>query len=134
MFKISFKQNIFIQWFSWQFFDMPINILKVWKNFLLFNLNFFSTPLLLRSFFSPWRRYQWAYPKGLDMGKYFEVLISNLISRIIGAIMRSFLIIIGLVVEILYIFLGAVIFSVWLILPFFLFLGIYHGFRIILQS
>jgi len=130
--KIAFKQNIFLQWFFWQFFDMPSCILKAWKNFLLFNLNFFSVPLLLRSFFSPWRSYRWFYPRGLDIGKYFEVLISNLISRILGAIMRSFLIIVGLAIEILYIFLGAIVFLVWLILPVFLVLGFYYGITILL--
>jgi hypothetical protein len=132
MLNFSLKQSIFFQWFLWQFFDVPSAILKAWKNFLLFNLNFFSVPLLLKSFFSPWRRYQWAYPRGLDIGKYFEVLISNLISRILGAIMRTFLIIIGIFIEVLYIFAGIIVFFGWLVLPALLIAGLIFGFKILI--
>ena len=125
-------ENIFFQWLAWQFFDVPRGILGAWKNFLKFGLNYFSIPFLLKTLFSPWRRYLWAYPKGFDLGKYFEALASNLISRILGMISRVFLIIIGLLFEIFLIFIGFFIFLGWFLLPIFLILGLYHGFRIIL--
>jgi hypothetical protein len=126
------EQNIIGQYFNWQFFDMPGNILKAWKNFLKFNLNYFSVPLLLKTFFSPWRGYRWGYPKGLDFGKYFEAFISNLISRILGAILRFFLIITGLLLEIFIFFGGIIIFLGWLILPSLLIAGLLFGIKIIL--
>jgi len=125
-------QNIFFQWLSWQFFDVPIDILKAWKNFLKFNLNFFSVPLLIRTLLSHWRQYKWYYPRGLKIGKDLEVFASNLISRILGAIMRSFLILVGLFVEIFIFFIGLIIFLGWLILPILLIWGLYYGFRILL--
>ena len=131
MAKVAQKQNIIIQWLFWQFFDVPRNILKAWKNFLLFNLNYFSVLLLLKTFFSPWRQYQWSYGRGFDIARYFEAFVSNLISRILGALMRSILIIVGLLTEIFIIFAGIIIFLGWLILPILLVLGIYHGFRIL---
>jgi hypothetical protein len=124
-------QNIVFQWLFWQFFDMPRNILAGWKNFLKFGLNYFSIPLLLRTLFSPWHKYIWAYPRGLDIGKHLEVRISNLISRILGAILRIFLIILGILLEIFIIFVGLAVFLGWLILPIFLIFGLYHGFRIL---
>ena len=124
-------QNIFFQYLSWQFFEMPANILKAWRNFLLFNLNYFSITLLLRTFFSPWRRYRWSYGRGFDIGRYFEVLFSNLISRVLGAIMRFFLIIIGLLVEIFIIFSGILIFFGWLILPALLIVGLIFGLKVL---
>jgi len=130
--EITQKQNIFLQWLSWQFFDVPKNILIAWANFLKFNLNYFSIPLLLKTLFSPWRRYALSYGKGFDIGRYFETLFSNLLFRILGAVMRSFLIIIGLLVEIFIIFAGFMIFLGWLILPILLIFGLYHGFRILL--
>jgi hypothetical protein len=125
-------QNIFFQYLSWQFLEVPGNILKGWRNFLKFNLNYFSIPLLLKSLFSPWRRYRLPYSRGFDIGKYFETLISNLIFRILGAVMRTFLIIAGLLVEIFLIFAGAIIFLGWLILPLLLIFGLFHGIRILL--
>lgn len=124
-------QNIFFQYLSWQFLEVPANILRAWRNFLKFNLNYFSIPLLFKSFFSPWRRYSVPYGRGFDIRRFFETLISNLIFRFLGMIMRSFLIIIGLLVEVFIIFGGLTIFFGWLILPILLILGIYHGSRIL---
>jgi len=126
------SQNILILYFQWHFFDVPKGILKAWKNFLLFNLNYFSIPLLLKTFFSHWRRYRYSYGRGFDLGRYFEVFTFNLLSRVLGAIMRSILILLGLVGEIFIVFLGLILFLAWLILPAFLIFGLYFGLRQIL--
>jgi len=128
---MEIKENIFWQLIYWQFFDIPKNILKAWKNFLNFGFFYFSIPLLLKTLFSPWRRYVWFYPRGFDIGKYLEIWISNLMSRIIGAIMRIFLIIFGLIYEIFILLLGSFIFLIWFFLPLILIFGIYHGFKIL---
>jgi len=125
-------QNIFLQWVFWHFLEVPGNILKAWGNFLRFNLNYFSIPLLFKTLFSSWRRYRVSYGKGFDIGRYFEAAFSNLLFRILGAVMRSSLIIIGLLVEIFIIFAGFMVFLGWLILPILLIFGLYYGFRILL--
>jgi len=126
------KQNIFIQRVSWHFFEVPKEILAIWKNFLLFNLNYFSIPLLLRTFFSPWRRYREFQGRGgFNIGRYLEVFFSNLIFCVLGAIMRSFLIIIGLLAEIFLFFAGLVVFLGWFILPIVLIMVLITGLRII---
>ena len=132
MVRTDWKQNIFLQYLIWQFFDVPKNILVGWRNFLLFNLNYFSLPLLLKTFFSPWRRFRWYYPRGFDIGKYLETFFSNLISRFLGAGVRIVLIFFGLLVEIFLILGGFFLFLGWLILPFLLIWGIWFGFKIIL--
>jgi len=120
------------QWVFWQFWEAPREILKAWKNFLLFNLNYFSIALLLKTFFSPWRRYKWTIQgRGFDIGRFFESFFSNLIFRILGAAVRSILIFSGLLAQIFIIFAGAIIFIGWLLLPLFLIFSIYHGFRIL---
>lgn len=124
-------QNIFLQYLSWHFLEAPKNILVAWKNFLKFGLNYFSIPLLLKSLFSPWHKYSWAYPRGFYPGKYLEVFISNLISRILGAILRIFLIIFGVLAEIFIVFAGVIIFLGWLILPVLLISGFIFGIKII---
>jgi len=126
------KQNIVIQWVSWQFLEMPGNILIGWKNFLKFNLNYFSLPLLLKTFFAPWRRYSFSKGRGFDLVKYLEALFSNLILRILGAIIRSFIIVIGLIAEVFIILAGITIFISWLILPALLIVGFIFGINIII--
>ena len=125
-------QNVFLQYLAWQFLDVSKSILLGWKNFLKFGLNYFSVPLLIKTLFSHWRRYKWSYPRGFDIGKYFEVFISNLISRILGAIMRIFLIIIGILAEVFIIFAGMIIFLGWLVLPILLIFGLIFGFKILI--
>jgi len=131
MVKLDTKQNILWQYLVWQFFEVLKNILRGWKNFLIFNLNYFSIFLLIRTFFSPWRRYVWAYPRGFDIGRYLETFISNLISRILGAVMRVFLIFFGILTEIFIFFAGLIVILVWLALPIILIKGIIFGFEIL---
>jgi hypothetical protein len=129
--EISAKRNILFSWIIFYFFDAPKGILRAWKNFLLFNLNYFSVPLLIKTFFSYWKNYKWAYPRGFDAGQYIETLIGNIISRILGAIMRIFLIIFGLVTE-TFLFIAAIItFFAWFILPPLAIVLIYNGFKIL---
>jgi len=124
--------NVFLQYLYWQFGEMPVNILKAWKNFLKFNLNYFSIPLLLKTLFSPWRRYKVSYGRGFDIGRYLEAAFSNLIFRIIGAILRTFLIIAGILVEIFILFAGVIVFISWLVLPAILIAGLIFGIQIII--
>lgn len=126
------QKNILILWIQWHFFDVSKEILKAWKNFLLFNLNYFSISILLKTLFSPWRRYIWSYGRGFDVKIYLEAALSNLISRSIGLIVRVFLIFTGLSVEIFIILAGIIIFFSWILLPAFLILGFYYGFKILL--
>ena len=123
-------QNILFAWISWHFYDVPKFILKTWRNYLAFNLNYFSVLQLLKTLFSPWRQYKWSYGRGLDIPRYFEAFFSNLIFRILGAIVRSVLVLIGLSIEIFIIFIGFIIFLGWFILPILLILGVYYGFKL----
>jgi len=124
-------ENILIQYLSWQFFDVPKKLIKVWKNFLLFNLNYFSILLLIKTLFAPWRRYKMSYGRGFDIGRYFEAFFSNLIFRILGAIIRIFLIIIGLFAEVFIILAGIIVFLGWLLGPVILIYGLIFGFKIL---
>jgi hypothetical protein len=120
---------IILQFLLWYFLEVPKKILKAWGNFLRFNLEYFSIPLLLRTLFSHWRRYQWSYPRGFDLPKYLEVFFSNLISRLLGIILRIVLIFICLLGEILILVSGAIIFIGWFALPVLLWLSFGFGFK-----
>ncbi len=124
-------QNIFFQYLEWHFIEMPRDILKAWKNYLKFNLNYWSLPLLIKTFFSHWRRYNFSYGRGLDLKRYLEAFHFNLISRVLGAIVRSFFIVIALLIEFFIVLLGLIIFLLWIFLPFILFLGLWEGFKIL---
>lgn len=123
--------NIFVLYLEWHFLDMPRGILAGWKNVLKFNLNYWSLPLLFKTLFSHWRRYRYSYGKSFDPGRYLEVFTFNIISRVIGSVMRSFLIAFGLAAEILIVFIGAAVFLFWLFLPLLLIFGFFYGFKLL---
>jgi hypothetical protein len=122
-------KNILTDWFFWHYLEMPREIGRIWKNFLLFNLQYFSIFSLLKTLFFPWRRYQLSYKGGFNPQRYFEAFIFNSFSRMIGFLFRGFLIIIGLFFEVFIIIIGIIFIFGWLFLPFFLCLGFYYGFK-----
>lgn len=124
------RQNLLFLWLAWHFVDGPKNILLAWKNFLLFGLNYFSIGLLLRTLFSPWRKYSVSYGKGFDLGRYSSAFFSNLVFRLLGFLVRIVFIIIGLCAELFIVLAGFVLLLAWIFLPLLIILGIYHGFRI----
>lgn len=128
---MNMGQNIILQYIEWHFLDTPRGILRGWSNCLRFNLNYWSVIVLLKTLFSPWRRYQYSYGKGFDLTRYFEAFTFNLFSRFLGAILRSVLIALGLFIEISLFLAGLIIISFWLILPFFVVFGFYFGFRVL---
>jgi len=127
----NITMSIFLQGLIWQFFDMPKAILKGWKNFLLFNLNYFSVPILLKTYFSHWRKYRYSYGRIFEAWENIGTFIFNMMSRIIGAILRTVFIILGLFIEVLIILGGTVIFLGWLVLPFLLILGLIFGINLL---
>jgi len=124
--------NIVFQALVWQFYDVPLGIMKGWKTFLLFNLNYFSVPTLIGTYLSPWRRYRSDYGQIFEVWKNFETLVFNLMSRIIGAILRTFFIIIGIITEIIIFFIGWMVLFVWVISPIILIAGFIFGFTLLL--
>jgi len=128
--EINSEENIFVEWFVWQFYEMPKFLWQVWNNYFMFATNYFSLPLLLKTFFSPWRKYGWRYPKGFDVVEFFNTLVSNTFSRIIGAMMRTVLIFIGICLQIFVAISGLIVFIAWFFIPFiivggFLFVFVY---------
>jgi ATP-dependent Clp protease ATP-binding subunit ClpA len=73
--------------------------IKSWINVLRFIWYFFSITELIKTLFAPWHRDVSAFPRGFDAGKYFEIIIWNIFSRLMGAIVRLFTIALGLVAE-----------------------------------
>ena len=115
----------------------------VWQhvvNFSWFFWNFFSISLLLRTFFTPWwRERETAYFSvetffSLDeLGDYIGSKLLNLVVVIFGAIVRSVVIVLGLVVQAL-LWIGAVLFFlIWLVLPVLTFYSLFIGIVFILR-
>ncbi|MDP2930175.1 MAG: hypothetical protein Q8N56_01010 [bacterium] len=110
-------KNIFLRWLLWFFTEAPLGIVKGWKNILIFNFNYFSVPLLLKTLFAFWRQYQWYYPRSFSPGKYLEVFFSNSISRVLGAIIRLSVVFLGIITEFFIFIAGIIAVILWFFLP-----------------
>lgn len=87
-------------WLNWYFILVPRAISRGWSNILGFAFRrYFAVPSMVKSLAAPWRGIQWAYPRGFDLGRLLEALFSNLVSRLIGALVRLLIVVLALAVE-----------------------------------
>lgn len=105
--------------------------LGTWKNFVWFVLYFFSVKRLFSTLFAPWRRS--LLIKDWEGFHPIQALLFHLTStyfRFFGGLVRLAVIFFGLIIALLAIILGAMLFSVWLLLP----LAIIFSFFIVFKS
>lgn len=117
MLNPSPKVNIFLKWIFWHFVEVPKAIIVGWKNFLKYNFYYFSVKGLLKSLFAPWKGDLGDYGRGFDAKKYFDTFLGNMISRVLGAVIRLVLIAIGLACFVFIFFIGLFVLLVWIFLP-----------------
>lgn len=78
--------------------------------------DFFSVPLLLKTFFAPWRQIS-ADETGRDIASQFRAWGDRLVSRFIGAFLRFFMIIFGLVAMLLILLISLIRLIIWPLIP-----------------
>lgn len=125
MFLIHSYPGLFLRW---HYFEMPKKMLKVTGNFLRFGVSFYSVPLMMKTFFSPWRGYYKSYGRGFHFKKFFHALGANCISRTLGAIVRFFLLIFFVITEIFFAVTGIALLILWVFLPLLTAFVFYQGF------
>jgi hypothetical protein len=125
-------QPIIFQYIRWHYFEMPKNILNGWGNFLEFGISYFSTIELAKSLFAPWRRIQEGYEKRFAPTQWVEAFTLNMMSRIIGAVLRFCLICLGFVAEVFIFLAGLIVFLFWLLLPLIAGASVFFGIKFLL--
>ncbi|OHA67332.1 MAG: hypothetical protein A3C82_01645 [Candidatus Wildermuthbacteria bacterium RIFCSPHIGHO2_02_FULL_47_12] len=123
--------NLVLDFVVWFGKEVPLTMLKAWRNTLWFAFHYFSLSTLVSTLFSPWRRYTWSHKGGFSIGGYFEAAASNLFSRVIGAAMRLPIIAVGLAAAAIAFLAGAAVLILWFLLPLIIFLLFFHGIRIL---
>ncbi len=114
----------YIGWhYSVAFADMAQNA----KNSLLFLYNFFSINVLFKTLFAPWERMGDSYKKGFNPEDFFATLAVNTVMRVVGFIMRTFLIILGSISILCDVVFICISFLVWIVSPFLIILFFVAG-------
>ncbi len=92
-------------------------ILHIWKNMLWFTVHFFSIPLLLRSLFAPWKRMTETSGGKFDFEAIAGVVVIGFFSRLLGALVRGIIILIGLLALLIEVVSLLFIYIFWLTAP-----------------
>jgi len=113
-----FFASIIHDYFVWHYTQAWWQMWGVWRNFLWFTIHFFSIPQLLRSWFAPFKRIAQNRGDKFNLEDFASYIIINIISRIIGAIARTAIIIVGCIALLCTIVGGFVTYLFWMVAPF----------------
>ncbi len=107
-----------IRYLVWHYGSGLKSLREILANFLVFFYHFFSLPLLAKTLFAPWKRAIRKKRKpGISVDEIGERVSFNIISRIIGFIVRSCVIVAGILCIIVTSLAGLLVVCLWLITP-----------------
>lgn len=122
------KDNLIRLFLYWFFVFIPKKIFNRFNNLFRFGIYFFSMDKIPKTFLNPWKKLSDSYNGPFDIKKYFEAFFGNIISRIIGMFLRTFLILFFIIFEIFIIFLGIIVLIGWfLIIPLTIFIFYFYA-------
>ncbi len=103
---------------GWHYSDGLNIYLRRWYFLMAWVIHFFSLPLLLPSLFSPWKRLiDDEDTPGFSFERFFRQVSFNLISRGIGATVRIFLFVFGVMALLPAFLIGLIGLIVWILVP-----------------
>lgn len=101
---------------AWYYSEGLKNFFVIWRNYVEFFWYYFSGADLSRTLFSPWKRdVSRMETRGLHPVLFFQNLVINLITRIIGAVVRLSVILTALGAEIMVLVFGSFLLLVWIL-------------------
>src|SRR3989338_4173067 len=122
-----------LAYLGWHYTLALRDLIGLARNFLAFVAHFFSLTILVKTFFSPWRRLDENYQKGFNPGAWLQTFILNTLMRLFGVFCRFWLILVGGLIWLVTFGLAILAFLVWLILPAAIIVLIFTGFNLLLR-
>ena len=120
-----------IDYLNWQFVVGPKWLMLLLWNLERASLRFFSIKLMFRTLLAYWHKDAMVFSGG-TLSKYATILLWNLISRLIGFIVRSVIIILWLLVQTVFLPLAGTILVLFVLWPMLLILGLAIGLSLFL--
>jgi hypothetical protein len=105
---------------AWHYSRGVHDVLVRFKDFLWFFWNLFSITELTKTFFEPFERLGQAAPKGFKPEKMLEAFATTLVMRVVGVVVRTTVILLGLLVQLTVVVICIGFLIVWILLPFLL--------------
>lgn len=108
---------IFKNLFIWMYFIAPLLFLKIWSDIIWFLYYFFSIRLLATTLFSKWKQIGESRKGRGFFEDYVAPFIINSLMRIVGFMVRSIVIVFGVLTILTSVIFGAVLFVAWFFFP-----------------
>lgn len=125
----TFLADIFGWWYSQGIREFLVYL----KAFFLKITDLFSVKMLLKTFLAPWKR-DIVSLEGLPFNLMIRVIIFNLVARLIGAVIKTFILFIYFLALAIFLSLALSLVLIWLLLPLISILGIIFGIVLIFSA
>ena len=112
-----FFAAIIQDYFVWHYTRAWWQMWGVWRNFLWVTIHFFSIPQMLQSLLLPFKRTTQTRGDTFSLEDLAAYVIINIISRIIGAIIRTAIIMVGCIALLFTVAGGFLAYLFWLVAP-----------------
>lgn len=119
------------EYIVWHYSKAIRELCNILLNFIWFFYNFFSIPLLLKTFFTPFKRLDEKAEGGLNISVWFEAFVVTNLMRLVGILLRTILIFLGALMILLTVLCGAIVLVTWILAPAFLLFLISFGVKLI---
>lgn len=119
------------EYFIWHYSRAVRDLLNIVMNFIWFFYEFFSIPLLLKTYAAPFKRLNEEYSGGFNLQAWAEAFIINTLMRFVGILMRSVLLLLGISLIILTILVGVILCFVWICAPVLLCFLLIYGCKLV---
>ncbi|OIO53312.1 hypothetical protein AUJ46_05580 [Candidatus Peregrinibacteria bacterium CG1_02_54_53] len=104
----------FLPWVLWQ---EPLNILRAYFDYAKAFAEILSVPFLFKTLASPWKGIAEEMPSALQWDKFLQAFFVNLVTRMIGMVIRLIAIVASLILQILLFAIFLVLFVGWFVFP-----------------
>ncbi len=112
--------KLFLSGIIWHYTKAYVEIIRLFRDFIWFILHLFSVKDLSRTIFYPWQRLGEPYQGGFNISAWFSAFVVNTLMRLVGFVVKSFVILIGISLAILVGLISIVFIVFWTIVPIFL--------------
>lgn len=84
-----------LDYMQWHYKDAPAGLFHIWLNFMRFTEHVFSIRLHAHTLFSPWHRITDTPQKQFDLEEWAASTLVNILSRLIGFVLRVTILFVG---------------------------------------
>lgn len=102
----------------WWYTRVPVLVGYHQRLFLLTVLDYFSFGVLIRTLFAPWKRDELIATGQTSLGERLQLVLLNLMGRLIGAIVRTLALAVGAVAVLIVLLFFVMLWVAWVLAPF----------------